>query len=292
MRKIISLVLLAFATCVNAQDKIIPLYPGVAPGSETWDWQEKVSDSNAINAKLVYNVVKPTLAVFLPEKSMANGSAVIICPGGGFQFQVFELEGYDVARWLAKKGMTAFVLKYRVAHTFVDPLKEFFEKMSHHEKFEEDVAPIIKLAIEDARQSVMYVRQHAKEWSLDTKKIGLMGFSAGGTLTAGVAYSHTVESRPDFIAPIYPFVGGFPKTDVPLDAAPMFTVAASDDQLVPVQPNCIQMYTDWISSKHIAEMHIYSKGGHGFGMRKQNFPSDHWVERFGEWLEAQGILKK
>jgi acetyl esterase/lipase len=291
MKKLIFFFFLAFVTIVHAQDKVIPLYPAVAPGSETWDWQEKISDTNAINAKLVYNVVKPTLTVFLPEKSMANGTAVIICPGGGFQFEVFELEGFDVARWLSKKGITAFVLKYRVAHTLADPLKEFFAKIGNQKKFEEEVTPIIKLAIADANQAMIYVRQHAKEFGIDPKKIGLMGFSAGGTLTAAIAFSHSPESRPDFVAPIYPFLGGFPKMEVPADAAPLFTVAASDDQLVPVQTNCVSMYDDWISAKHVAEIHIYSKGGHGFGMRKQGMPSDHWIERFGEWLSAQGLMK-
>ncbi|MBS1598075.1 MAG: alpha/beta hydrolase [Bacteroidetes bacterium] len=292
MKKIFIIFLLACSFITHAQEKIISLYPAAAPGSETWNWPEQVSDSNVIRTKLVYNISKPTLTVFAPDKSIANGTAVIICPGGGFQFLSIESEGFEVARWLNAKGITAFVLKYRVAHTMADPVKEFMEHMGNQKKFEEEVAPIIKMAVSDASQAMLYVRQHAADWNINPKKIGLMGFSAGGTLTSAIAFTYTRESRPDFIAPIYPFVGGFPKSPVPADAPPMFTAAASDDYLVPVQSNCVSMYDDWITAKHIAEIHIYSKGGHGFGMRKQNLPSDHWIERFGEWLEVQGLLKK
>jgi len=291
MKNIVVVLFFAISFCAYAQEKVIQLYSGAAPGSESWNWSEQISDSNVIRTKIVYNIAKPTLTVFQPDKSVANGTAVVICPGGGFQFLSIESEGFEVARWLNKKGITAFVLKYRVAHTISDPIKEFFEHVSHQDKFEEEVAPAIKMAISDANQAMVYVRQHASEWHIDSKKIGLMGFSAGGTLTSAIAFTHTIDSRPDFIAPIYPFVGGFPKVAVPNDAAPMFTAAASDDNLVPVQPNCVDMYNQWIAAKHTAEIHVYSKGGHGFGMRKQNLPSDHWIDRFGEWLDAQGLTK-
>jgi acetyl esterase/lipase len=118
-----------------------------------------------------------------------------------------------------------------------------------------------------------------------------MGFSAGGTVTAAVAFSHAAESKPDFVAPIYAYMGAVKETEVPKDAGPMFVAAASDDQLG-LAPDSINVYGKWLAARKPVELHMYSKGGHGFGMRKQNLPSDRWIDRFGEWLELQGFLKK
>jgi len=190
---------------------------------------------------------------------------------------------------LIKKGITVFVLKYRLFHCLTeDPVKELMTKMGT-KQFEEDIAPVITMAIADGTQAVTYVRQHAADWNIDPQHIGLMGFSAGGTITAAVAYSHTTESRPDYVAPIYAYVAGFSKREVPNDAPPMFVAAATDDQLA---QHSLALYNDWIASKHAAEIHIYAKGGHGFGMRKQNLPSDNWIERFADWLQSQGLMKK
>jgi len=291
MKKIMIVVLLAAACFAQAQQKVIQLYNGAAPGSEGWSWQEKENSSNAIGVKIVYNVSQPTITVFLPDKSIANGTSVIICPGGGFHFLSIESEGYEVARWLNKKGIAAFVLKYRVVHCLTeDPVKEFMAKMGT-KNFEQDVTPVIAMSIADGAQAVIYVRKHAMDWGIDPNRIGLMGFSAGGTVTTANAYTYTAESRPDFVAPVYAFVGRFTKPEVPKDAPPMFVVAAADDQLVPPQEHSLAIYNDWIASKHLAELHIYAKGGHGFGMRKQNLPSDDWIERFADWLQSQGLLQ-
>jgi acetyl esterase/lipase len=118
-----------------------------------------------------------------------------------------------------------------------------------------------------------------------------MGFSAGGTVTASVTFQYTADTRPDFVAPIYAYMGAVKAADVPKDAPPMFIVAATDDQLG-LAPDSVKLYSQWIAAKKSAEMHLYAKGGHGFGMRKQNLPTDQWIERFGEWLGVQGLLKK
>jgi acetyl esterase/lipase len=293
MKKIVVVVLLAITSFARAQQKVIQLYNGAAPGTENWTWQEKEKMSKIFNTEIVYNVTQPTLTVFLPEKSIANGTAVVICPGGGFHVLSIESEGFEVARWLNKKGVAAFVLKYRLVHTLTEnPENEFIAKIGNQKKFEEEVSPIVSMAITDGANAISYVRQHATEWGIDPQRIGLMGFSAGGTVTTSIAYTHTAESRPDFVAPIYAYTGSLPKTEVPKDAAPMFIAAASDDALVPVPAHSLVIYNDWIAAKHTAELHIYAKGSHGFGMRKQNFPSDHWIDRFGDWLESQGLLKK
>jgi len=153
------------------------------------------------------------------------------------------------------------------------------------------VGPLLPLAIADARASIVYVRQHAAELGVAPNRIGIMGFSAGGTLAAASVFNYTVENRPDFVAPIYPYVPPGQLTEVMKDAPPMFVAAASDDELHLV-PMSITLYNEWLAAGHSAEIHIYSKGGHGFGMNVQHQPSDSWIDRFGEWLEVQGLLKK
>ena len=282
--------LFVFASSVNAQ-KVIRLYPGAAPGSEKWTHKEKEYFSPIWNTQVVTNVVQPTLTLYAPEPSMANKTAVIICPGGGFHALSINSEGNDVAKWLSAKGVTAFVLKYRLVPTGEDGVKEVMEKLTARKSLDDENAPVIPLAIADERAAVTYVRQHAAEFGISPTRVGLMGFSAGGTVTAGVVFNYTAESRPDFIAPIYAYMGAIKETQVPQDAPPMFVVAATDDQLG-LAPDSVSLYSKWLAAKKPAEIHLYSKGGHGFGMRKQNLPSDHWIERFGEWLDVQGLLKK
>ncbi|MCI0486470.1 MAG: alpha/beta hydrolase [Blastocatellia bacterium] len=155
----------------------------------------------------------------------------------------------------------------------------------------QDSGAIIPLAVADGFAAVSYVRKHATELGVSPTRIGLMGFSAGGTVTASIALNYAAENRPDFVAPVYAYMGAVKETAVPKDAPPLFVVAATDDQLG-LAPDSINLYKMWMAAKKPSEIHIYSKGGHGFGMRKQSLPSDRWIERFGDWLEAQGLLKK
>jgi len=278
--------LLLMATFASAQQKVIPLYNGPAPGSENWTWSEAIMTEKSV----VYNVSKPTLTVFAPEPGKANGSAIVICPGGGFQFLAINKEGYDVAKWLAKKGVTCFVLKYRVVHSNTeDPISEFNGKIGKKEFQDENVATI-PLCVADGRAAIAYVRAHASEFKVDPDRIGIMGFSAGGTVTASTVFTYTPENRPNFAAPIYPF---FPKPmigTVPSDAPPIFIVAATDDGFG-LAPHSVDLYSQWISTKHDAELHMYARGGHGFGMDSQQLPTDTWIERFAEWMDVQGFLK-
>lgn len=288
--KIITLIglLLVMAGSANAQ-KVIRLYPGAAPGSENWKHQEKEYFSQIWNTQVVTNVSQPTLTVYAPDPSTANGTAVIVCPGGGFHALSINSEGIDVAKWLAAKGVAAFVLKYRLVPTGEDGVKELMGK--GREKMEADNASLIPLAVADGVAAVSYVRKHASEFGISPTRIGIMGFSAGGTVTASVALGYTAESRPDFVAPVYAYLGAIKQKVTPADAPPMFIVAATDDQLG-LAPHSIDLYNMWYAAKKPVEIHMYSKGGHGFGMRKQNLPSDKWIERFGEWLEIHGLLKK
>ena len=281
---------LILASAAHAQ-KVIRLYPGAAPGSENWTHQEKEYFSTIWNTQVVTNVSQPTLTAYLADPAIRNGTSVIICPGGAFHALSINSEGIDVAKWLNGKGVTAFVLKYRLVPTGEDGVKEAMARLNNRQKLDEANAAVIPMAVADGLAAVSYVRKHATEFGISPTRIGLMGFSAGGTVTASVTFSYTAENRPDFVAPIYAYMGAVKETVVPKDAPPMFIAAATDDQL-DLAPDSINLYGKWLAAKKPVELHMYSKGGHGFGMRKQNLPSDQWIDRFGDWLQVQGLLKK
>ena len=293
--------LAAIAPTATAQQRVIPIWSGIAPGSERWT-QKEVEYLNPTKEKMVRNVVIPTLTAYLPERSKANGTAIIICPGGGFRFHSWQTEGTMVAEWLQKRGVAAFVLKYRLVDTgateseFQKNIAAFFKsltevvssgKSAKTAVSDSITTQVIALASEDGRQAIRTVRQRADEWGIAPNKIGIMGFSAGGIVTSQTVLKYDPESRPNFAAPIY----GAPLNEitVPNDAPPLFILCAADDSLM--ADESLRLYTQWRSAKRQAELHLYSKGGHGFGMRPQGLPIDHWIERFGEWLQAQKLLE-
>ena len=286
-------ILLSLCTLANANlnaQKVIQLYEGKPKGSENWTWSEQMSSKNRFNSEVVYNVAQPTITAYLPQPQNANGTAIIVAPGGAFHTLSINSEGVDVAKWLNSKGVAAFVLKYRVARSFTDdPVRELMGKMGDFKKLDEENAPIIPLATADGQAAVKYVREHAKEMNINPERIGFMGFSAGGTLTMSVVYTATDESRPNFVAPIYAYENAILGSEVPKTKTPIFIAVAGDDQLG-FMPHSINIYKKWFDAKQPAELHIYEKGGHGFGMRKQGIPTDTWYERFGEWLKLQGLL--
>jgi len=280
-----------FCAATHAQENVRRLYPGAAPGSEAWNWQEAVSDTNMFNTKIVYNVVNPSLTVVAPEAGTANGTGIVICPGGGFHTLSINSEGFDVANWLARRGVTCFVLKYRLVHSVTnDPVKELMAAMGGDvKKFNTEIAPTVAMALADARAAIAYVRQHAAQYGITPNKIGIIGFSAGGTLAGGAAFGYTPDNKPDFVAPIYSYMPPELVTTVAKDAPPMFLTAATDDQLHLV-PGSLMLYEKWLAVGKTVELHLFGKGGHGFGMRKQNLPTDNWIERFGDWLQLQGYV--
>ena len=286
-----TLFLLLFTHFTFAQ-KVIQLYDGKPKGSENWTWTEQTSVKNIFNTEVVYNVTQPTITAYLPPKDLATGTAIVIAPGGAFHTLSINSEGVDVAKWLNSKGIAAFVLKYRVARSFTDdPVKELMGKMGNFKALDIENDTIVPLAMADGLIAMKYVRDHAKEMDIDPNKIGFMGFSAGGTLAMSVVYNATDENRPNFVAPIYAYEPAVIGSTPPSVKTPIFVAVAGDDQLG-MMPMSINIYKKWFDAKHPAELHIYEKGGHGFGMRKQNLPTDTWYERFGEWLKLQGYLKK
>lgn len=284
------LFLFCFVTIAHAQ-QVARIYPGVAPGSERWDWKEGSKPMNSMGLEITYNVVDPTLTVYKPETGKANGTAVIICPGGGFHMLAMNTEGVDVAKALVKNGITCFVLKYRLTRIpGEDPFAEMMKAIQGGDP-EKKMQQTIPLSVADGRAAITYVRSHAAEWAVKPDKIGIMGFSAGGTVTASAAFGYDAGNRPDFVAPVYPFMPPEMTGTVAEDAPPMFLVVASDDQLN-LQAHSVALYTKWNTAKKPVELHAYSKGGHGFGMRVQHLPSDSWLDRFTDWMALMGFMGK
>ena len=280
------ILLLMISIKTVGQQKEIPLYPDPVPGSENWNWSEKEFFVKVpLNANVLYNISKPSLLVFTPDS--ANGTAVIVCPGGAYYVLNIEREGINVARQLAKKGITVFVFKYRLVHSLTeDPWQEMRNNMNNRDSFLKKTEAVSKMARFDLNSAIIYVREHATEFKIDKNRVGLMGFSAGGVLAANVAYNFIPYARPDFIAPIYSVITSIERSGVKSDAPPLFIAAATDDSLAPIS-NSINLYNDWKDAKRPVELHIYSKGGHGL----YGLPAANWLHRFTEWLDAQGFLK-
>lgn len=273
---------LVLTSMMLAADRpVLPLYPGAAPGSESWDWPETAVVGPKDTILRIGNVTKPTLTVYLPEKGKGNGTGVVICPGGGFRILAFNHEGTEVAEWLNSLGVAAFVLKYRVARTGDEGEKDK-EVMARRRP------EAIQLGVADAHQAMRMVRARAKEWGLAENRIGIMGFSAGGWITSAIALSGDATAHADFAAPIYGALQ--PELKVPAGGGPLFLVHADDDKTVPPARTSVRLYTAWKEAGLAAEMHVYAAGGHGFGMRKKNLPVDGWTERMREWMAAQGLL--
>lgn len=275
---------------------------GVPPGAEKWTWHEQTTPVPGADGpqRMVRNVVVPTVTMFRPTVAPANGTALIVAPGGAFRFLMMDHEGDDVARWLTTFGVTAFVLRYRLAHTpendaemlaFLDNLSNILPRQSRTEELpppgNATAEEARTWAEEDGRQAIRFVRQHAAEWGIDPHRIGVAGFSAGGGVARGAVMEHDVQSRPDFAAGIYP--GYRTAMPMPPDASPFFLVIADDDMLVaPI--SAARLYEAWHKAGKQAELHIFANGGHGFGMTKQNLLSDPWVDLFKNWLAAKGYL--
>lgn len=222
----------------------------------------------------MYNVSELALTACLLDPLTANGTAIIVAPGGGFHFLSVDNEGIDVAKWLNTRGIAAFVLKYRVVKSETDdPLRELMPFAGKFDAFDKNIAPVLKLGMTDGLAAVKYVRSHATDFKIDPARIGFMGFSAGGTTTMSVVYNATEENRSNFVAPVYAYGRAIIGNEVPKVKTPIFIVAASNDENG-FASHIVQIYSKWLEAKQPVELHLYKKGGHGFGMTKQNLPVD------------------
>ena len=262
-------------TLGSARAQVVKIWPGVAPGSETWTHQERVIENTPLGT-VVFNVVTPTVTAYFPQRSKATGTGVIIAPGGAFVALAIDVEGHNVARWLQERGIAAFVLKYRIVEKRQDGIPAM------------DMDTAGRYGIADGIQAIKVVRQHAAEWGLSPDRIGFLGFSAGAMVTSGTLLQQDAAARPNFAALIYggPF-GVMPA--IPAKLPPVFLAWAQDDA-VALDP-IVRFRDALMAAGTKPEIHIFSAGGHGFGMRKQGTSSDHWIDAFYYWLDAQGLTK-
>lgn len=286
MKKIIIFLYCMGTINITLAQEIIKL-PHENATTTVWEGDEKEYFSQIWQTQVVTNVSTPSMEVFRPEKP--NGTAVIVAPGGALYALSINSEGNDVAKWLNTKGITAFVLKYRLVPTGEDGTKEVADDgTTNPARVGERVAPVLPLSIADGLSAISYVRENSEKYGVSADKIGFMGFSAGGAVTMGVAFNYSKENRPDFIVPVYPWMTVMGEYTVPNDAPPMLIVCASDDPLQ-LAPLSIGLYSAWLKASKTVALHMYSKGGHGFGMKQQNLPSDNWIQRFYDWSIAEEI---
>lgn len=269
------------------------LWPNGAPGSEARKGElEEVSwrQEPDIVFPVISNIHNPSITPYFPAKDKATGCAVIIAPGGGHMQLTIDREGYDLGRWLAERGIAAFVLKYRLARDGSNP-------EGAPQPYQVDVQ-----ALADAHRAIRFIRIHATEWNINPGRIGVLGFSAGGELAILTALLHDAgqpaaadlidrqSARPDFFAPIYP--GGLTghDTEITEEKTPPAFLACTYDDRMPEQ--LTSFFVALRKAGVNAELHIYNSGGHGFGVRPRPLAVTGWSERFVEWLGDRGFLKK
>lgn len=285
-----------FSTAALAQDstgdgEIIPLYAAGAVSS--LGVPEIRMNQPGSGDTMFLNVSDPTLELFRPAPDKANGTAMIIAPGGGFVGVEYDAGGRDVAHELVRHGVTALVLKYRTIESPPDPtqlpdahLKEMDIIMQRIKTGQpEEVPPFSgeSNAVEDGRRAMTIVRQRAIEWGVDPQRVGMIGFSAGAFLAADLAIGDKA-TRPDFVTLLY----GGSRTPVPADAPPAFIAAAADDDFMP--NDSIQLYSAWRKAGAPAELHIYEHGGHGFSLTPKGATSDHWFDHLVSWMQSRNLL--
>lgn len=270
--KTAALWLLAASAAFTAPPQEIVLRPDLPAGEEWYTPESTNQHVKSPAEKWVRKVQRPTMEVYPAQKP--NGTAIVVAPGGGFSILAVEHEGRDVAKWLNGLGVTAFVLRYRCGIESGDT-PAMNRQLSQ------------KAAIEDGLLAIKTVRQRAAEWKINPKRIGVMGFSAGGYLTIGVATQYTPESRPDFAIPIYAVAPeGY---QPPADAPPVFTAVAFDDN-VRMTSTATALVDKWKQVKVPVELHVFPDGGHGFGMNKKGKSCDAWTGLLEQWLRRMNLL--
>ena len=272
--------LLLISLLSPAQQNEILLWPNGAPGSEGKVGKEKIRVVEG--DQVLTNIHAPSVTPYIPAKDKATGAAVIIAPGGGHRELWITHEGYNEAKWFSDRGIAAFVLKYRLARD------------------SNSTYTIDKDELADIQRAIRLVRSRAKEWNIDTARIGVMGFSAGGEVAAlsamhfdnGKAGANIIDqqsSRPAFQALIYP--GNSTRYEVVNNAPPIFLVGGYNDRQ-DIAEGIALVYLKYKRAGIPAELHIYSNAGHGFGMRQRSTGAvAGWPARFEEWLFDRGFLK-
>jgi len=269
---------------------VVPVWPGEAPGETGAIPPEKAETAKDKPPSItrISNVSKPTLHVFKPDPSKDTGTAVVICPGGGHRILAWDLEGTEIAQWFNERGVTGIVLKYRV------PARD------------KDVP--FKAAVRDAQRAMSLTRARAKEWGIDPKKVGILGFSAGGEVATLTTLFDTrtydkvdavdeTSHRPDFACLIYPAYLVTKDSSrlqdhvkVTPGTPPVFLAHTHDDPVTPL--SSALLYVELKKNKIPSELHIVDRGGHGYGLRPSPNNATRWPQRLEEWMAVNGWLKK
>jgi acetyl esterase/lipase len=273
---------------VPAQPDAIVLETGPLPGStaaEAWHRQ--------YGSVFARNVTVATLTPFLPDPAKATGTAVIVAPGGGFRTLSMENEGWAVAKALARQGVAAFVLKYRLNPTpqdmgaFEQSMREMFSGAARPpQRTPGEAMAALAPQIADARAAFALIRRRAGEWRVDPARIGMIGFSAGAMLTMATTLAGE-DAKPAFIGNIY---GPLAPVPVPADAPPMFVALAADDPLF--GNGGFGLIDSWRNAKRPVEFHLYEQGGHGFGMYPKETTSTGWFDAFVRWMRMHDLLTR
>ncbi len=289
-------ILIAAATCLTAQE--LPLWPGGAPGSEDWTVPESARTSPN-GDRIISNVSNPTLAVFLPDPSIATGTGIVIAPGGALRVLGYDNEGVKVAEWLNSKGIAGFVLKYRtVQDGAAGPPRGFRppgdaapqeidmpKANANPAKGDPVTARVFELAVEDAQQAIRMIRKNATEWNVNPERVGIMGFSAGGGVAIGTALAERTDAYPDFLITLYG--PSLMDVNVPEYAPPLFIAVGSTH--FNVTKGLLELFKVWRAAGKPVEMHVYDQVSGGFGMSKRGLPVDGWTDRLYEWMIARGL---
>jgi len=266
--------------------QVVRLWPGAAPGTESWTGEEVEVDADLPGSgrvHIVTNVTVPTLTVFRPPAGKANGTAMLVVPGGAFRALAWDLDGIEPARWLAARGVTAFVLKYRVR----PPGDTAPAGPETFDAFALRTQPARAVAIADAGRALRLIRRDAAAYGVRPDRVGVIGFSAGAMTAIGTALATDAAVRPNFAVAAY---GAMPDARRPgADAPPLFIVAARDDPQAPSLKSA-EIFERWTRAGRPAELHLYETGGHGFGFRPRGRPVDRWPQALEAWLQARALV--
>lgn len=306
LQKVVFLLIFGISSVIYSQNEEIVLWKTIPGSIDAVDYKEGITNDEEGIIKGINKVSQPTLTIFLANPEKSNGTSVIICPGGGYGHLAINKEGYKVAKWFNSIGISAFVLKYRLPSDLI--MKD------------KSIGPL-----QDAQEAVRLIRRNADKWHLETSKIGIMGFSAGGHLAATLSTHYndklyeskdTISARPDFSILVYPVISmedaithkGSKENllgknagsemiakysndkQVDSNTPKTFLVHATDDKAVPVE-NSINYYLALKNNQVPAEMHVYESGGHGFGLGTQG-TNTTWPKACEKWLATNGFIQK
>ena len=279
MKKITSLLFMMFFVAINAQTRIE--LPYTETGLEIYP--EKTFDSFFGEGVFIDNVTKPEMHFYEAKGENITDKVMIICPGGGLFFSAYEKEGTLLAEKLSNNGINAIVLKYTLYPIDGNAQKWLNENWDSQDDIINKAKKTLPFSVNDALNAIENIRNNSKKYKVDPNKIGLMGFSAGGAVTMEASYKATEKNQPNFIAPIYPWMLIVEDQKVPENKPPVFISCANND-ILELAPLSVKIYQDWILADAKAELHMYDKGGHGFGMTIQNSPVDNWSNLLVDWI--------